>query len=477
MSALSALCPLPSAVLVTSLLAASIEAQPLDANQARRVDSVFRNYDRNDSPGCSLAVYQNGEIAYARGYGMANLELGVAIGPKTVFDIGSTSKQFAAASIVLLAQDGKLSLDDEVQKFIPELPKYQRPITLRHLLNHTSGLRDYLTLMRLHGTDFDGRTGDREALDLIVRQKAVNFEPGSEYLYSNSGFFLLSQVVKRTSGKTLAQFAQERIFTPLGMTSTHFHDDHTMIVANRATGYAPSRNGFTFSMSLFEQTGDGAVMTTVEDLLKWDRNFYTPTVGGEALLRDLHTQGKLNNGQTITYALGLMVDQHRGLRRVAHGGAWAGYRAELVRFPEATTSVASLCNLGTANPTALANAVAGIVLADRMTPAVASNAPRPAGPPPARRDTITVPAARVAEYAGTYYAAEVDATYRVEPTPTGVSIFVASESEPIRLPATAADTFGDARQLQVVFQRDNSGRITSFTIDAGRVRGILATKR
>lgn len=188
-------------------LAQSAAAQHLTPTDVRRVDSVFVALDRSNSPGCALAIYRDGAIAYTRGYGMANLEHAIAITPQTVFDIGSTSKQFAAAAMVLLAQDGKLSIDDEVRRYIPELPAYQKPVTIRHLLNHTSGLRDYLTLMQLHGTDFAGVTGDQEALDLIVRQQALNFEPGSEFLYSNSGFFLLSQIVKRVSGKTLAQFA------------------------------------------------------------------------------------------------------------------------------------------------------------------------------------------------------------------------------------------------------------------------------
>lgn len=387
--------PLRLAVAAALLLAQPLAGQSLTAVDARRVDSVFAAVDRTISPGCALAIYRDGAISYTRGYGMANLEHGIAITPQTVFDIGSTSKQFAAAAIVLLAQDGKLTIDDAVKKHIPELPSYQRPVTIRQLLNHTSGMRDYLTLMQLHGTDFEGVTRDQDALDLIIRQQALNFEPGSEFLYSNSGFFVLSQIVKRVSGKTLAQFADERIFKPLGMRHTHFHDDHTFIVANRATAYSPRASGFQIDMSLFEQTGDGAVMTSVEDLLRWDRNFYTPVVGGDGMLRDLHTQGKLNDGRTIDYALGLFVDQHRGLRRVRHGGAWAGYRAELLRFPEAKTSVACLCNLGTTNPSAFADAVADIILKDRFAPLASTG-------PDTTAASVTLTSAQLARLEGFY---------------------------------------------------------------------------
>ncbi|MBZ5653588.1 MAG: beta-lactamase family protein, partial [Acidobacteriia bacterium] len=271
--------------------------------------------------------------------------------------------------VVLLAQQKKLSLDDDIRKFLPEIPSYGKTVTIRHLLHHTSGVRDYLTLMSLAGFNFDGVTGDEEALGLIARQKALNFNPGDEHLYSNSGFFLLSIIVKRASGKTLSQFAQENIFQPLGMKHTHIHNDHTLIVPLRATAYAPKREGgFRIDMSNFEQTGDGAVMTTVEDLLLWDQNFYEPRVGGKDLLDQLQTTGLLNNGEKLTYALGLTVDSYRGLKSVSHGGAWAGYRAELIRLPEQKMSVACLCNLGTTNPSRLARQVAEVYLGDKMSP-------------------------------------------------------------------------------------------------------------
>ncbi|MBC7791684.1 MAG: serine hydrolase [Anaerolineae bacterium] len=330
---------------------------------ARRVDSVFVAYDKPDSPGCALGVYRNDALSYVRGYGMANLEHAVPITPKTVFDIGSTSKQFTAMSVSLLARDGKLSLDDDIRKLIPEMPVYKRPVTVRQLVHHTGGVRDYLTLMDLRGIDFDGVTTDKDALDLIVRQKETNFEPGSEHLYSNSGYFLLSEIVKRQTGETLSKFAQTNIFTPLGMSRTHIHDDHTMIVPGRATGYAPrDEGGFEISMSGFEQTGDGAVMTTVEDLLLWDRNFYSPKVGDTALIAQLQIPGKLNDGKQLTYAAGLTTGSHNGMKTVRHGGSWAGYRAELLRFPERHVSVAVLCNLATSNPSTLADRVATIVL-------------------------------------------------------------------------------------------------------------------
>lgn len=360
------------AVALSLLGAEALGAQmAIPDSVARRVDAVFAQLDRRDSPGCALGIYRDGRLAYARGYGSANLELGVPLTPASVFDIGSTSKQFTAMSILLLAREGKLGLDDEVRRYIPGLPDYGARMTIRHLLHHTSGIRDYTTLMTLAGERTENWTTDDDALGIITRQEALNFPPGSQWQYSNSGYFLLSLVVKRVSGQSLRRFAQTRIFEPLGMAHTHIHDDHGMVVSNRATGYVPadSAGPFRIEMSDFEQTGDGSVFTTVEDLLKWDENFYTAAVGGRDLIADMVRPGTLDDGKPLDYAAGLFVDHYRGLKTVHHGGAWAGYRAQLLRFPDQHRSIACLCNLGAADPEGLAQQVADIYLGDRLGPA------------------------------------------------------------------------------------------------------------
>jgi CubicO group peptidase (beta-lactamase class C family) len=352
--------------IVAIFISSSASAQDSSNNLNAKVDAIFSQYDKPDSPGCALGVIKDGKLVYARGYGMANLEHNIPNGSKLVYDIGSTSKQFAAASILLLAQQGKLSLDDDVRKHIPELPTYQKPITVRHLIHHTSGLRDYLTLFSLAGVNFDDTTTEKDALDIIVRQKALNFTPGDEWLYSNSGYFLLSIIIRRASGKSYAEFAKENIFDPLGMKSTLILDNHKKIVPMRATGYSPGRGGVQIEMSNFEQTGDGAVMTSIEDLLLWDRNFYEPKVGGRAFLEQMHAVGAFNSGERHDYASGMIIGEYKGLRRVSHGGSWAGYRSELARFPDQKFSVACLCNLSATNPSALAMKVADVYLADHL---------------------------------------------------------------------------------------------------------------
>jgi CubicO group peptidase (beta-lactamase class C family) len=362
-----------------------------DARTAR-VDALFASFDSDTTPGCAVGIYRDGQIAYARGYGLADLERRVPITPRTVFDLGSTSKQITASSILLLAQDGKLSLDDDVRRWIPELPQYQRPITIRHLLHHTSGLRDYIVLMSMSGARIDDVTTEEDALAAIVRQRELNFAPGDEHLYSNSGYFLLSVIVERAAGMPLRQFAQERIFTPLGMTRTHVLDSYDDVVPDRALAYAPRRGGYRTDVSRWLQTGDGAVFSTVEELLAWDRNFYDPRVGGQALLTELHTVGRLASGRELEYAAGLGVSRYRGQRVVMHGGAWGGYRAELMRFPDARFSAAVLCNVASSDPSRLTRGIADIYLEDRLEPA-------PAPPAPAAQAAAAAPSAPAVQVA------------------------------------------------------------------------------
>ncbi|HEY3203571.1 MAG TPA: serine hydrolase domain-containing protein [Thermoanaerobaculia bacterium] len=367
-------------VLALACLSAALPAASDAPDTKARVDAVFKDFDRSDSPGCALGVYREGKILYARGYGMANLELGVANSPQTAFDLGSTSKQFTAMSIHLLVREGKLSLDDDIRKWLPELPDYGKAIKVRNLLHHTSGLRDYLELMGLQGVKDEDLTTEEDALAILSRQKSLNFPPGTEHLYSNSGYFLLSVIVKRASGMSLRDFAAERIFGPLGMRHTQFNDSHTRIIPNRATGYRRAEGGgFGIDMSDFEQTGDGSVLTSVEDLFHWDQNFYEPRVGDRQLLDAMLTPGVLENGRKLEYASALVVSSYRGLPTVSHGGAWVGYRAQLLRFPEQKLSVACLCNLADSNPSGLARQVAEVYLESLMKKEAPPSASKTAG--------------------------------------------------------------------------------------------------
>jgi CubicO group peptidase (beta-lactamase class C family) len=330
-----------------------------------KVDKLFAKWDSTISPGAALAIVKDGEIIYKRGYGMANLEHNVPITSTSVFRIGSTSKQFTATCVAILALEGKISLDDDIRKYIPELPEYERPITIRHLVHHTSGIRDYLALASIAALRDDYFYTPEDSVELIARQKRLNFLPGKEHLYSNSGYFLLGEIVKRVSGKSLNDFAQEHIFEPLGMKNTHFHDDHTRIVKNRADGYSPRKGGFRINMTTLDHVGDGGVFTTVEDLFLWDQAFYTHKLGKE-LMDFIQTPGVLNSGKKLNYAFGLGIDEYKGLKRVSHGGGFVGFRAEMTRFPEQKFTVICLANLGTINPSRLCTQIADIYLADHF---------------------------------------------------------------------------------------------------------------
>lgn len=362
---------------------------------AAMVDSVFSVYNRTNGPGCAVGVFQNGRIAYARGYGMADLNQGMAITPRTAFYIASTSKQFAAASLTLLAAQGKVSLDDPVRKYVPELPEYANAVTLRHLMHHTSGIRDYLGLWGMSGRSIADEIPEEFAIDLIARQRALDFAPGTRWSYSNSGYFLISVVVKRASGMSLREFSTANIFAPLGMRDTHFHDDNTMVVPRRAEGYQPDgKGGYQIVRTSFALVGDGGLITTIEDLARWDENFHANRLaGGDAgLVQRLYTPGRLSNGEATTYASGLMVRTYRGLPTIEHGGSFIGFRAELLRFPGAHTSVAVLCNDYTAPSEMLAKRVADVVLAGTLGSATAS----------AATGTPAVAPALLDRYAGRY---------------------------------------------------------------------------
>jgi len=345
----------------------------LDSITSARVDSMFASYVRADGPGCALLVRRNASTAYARGYGMASLELGVPITPATVMDIASTSKQFTATAIWMLAFDGKLSLDDEVRRYLPELPRLgpgaASRVTIRQMLQHTSGWPDYLDLLLAGGTPFEAASTAGDAMAVLARQTVGNFAPGTAWMYTNTGYFLAGQIVERVSGMSLREFLRTRIFTPLGMTHTDVFDDHTRVYPGHANGYSPvPGGGWRVERTNWEQTGDGAIQTSVEDLARWDANFDTPVVGSRALLDSLQQPAYLVDGTPMTYAYGLFVDSYRGLRRVHHGGDYPGYQSEVMRFPEQRTSILIVCNGVTWSPRFLAEKVAVIVLGAALGP-------------------------------------------------------------------------------------------------------------
>jgi len=452
---------------IAVVIASPAIAQQLPSDVASRVDSIFARFARPDSPGCAVGIFQNSAITYSKGYGSANLEYGVPITPATPFISGSVAKQFTAAAIALLVEQGRISLDDDVRKYIPELPSYGAKITIDQLVHHTSGLRDFWALVQVAGMRFDDGYTVGDVIRLAARQKHLNFPPGTEYDYSNTGYIALGLIVQRVTGKSLRDFTAEQIFGPLGMTSTHFRDDHTMLEPGRASAYSPlPEGGYRINVWNNDIVGQGGLILTVNDLLKWDENFYTGKVGGPGFLKRQLQQGKLANGKTLSYAFGLTVEEYRGLPLVEHGGASGGYRTIISRFPTAHTSVVALCNTTEANTTVLSHQVADIVLESKLS-APAQRATRP----DTAATRATAPATRdLTGLAGRYYSTELDATYDVSVTGTTVTA-KRPRGEVDTLQVVGPHTFR-AGGLTYRFSSNVAGKAPSFAVDIGRARGM-----
>jgi CubicO group peptidase (beta-lactamase class C family) len=446
------------------------------------IDAVFAPWDQPRSPGCALGVARDGDLFYSRGYGYANLDHDIPITPQTVFDVGSVTKQFTAASLSMLALAGKLTLDDDVRKWLPELPEYEWPITLRHMLHHTSGLRDYLNLFPLAGRDDYHPISHAQILAMMSRQRALIFPPGDRYLYSNTAYMLLAQVVERAGDKSLGEMAQERIFEPLEMEGSFMYEDLTAIIPRRATGYdrdAEGRLRIAHNYN-FDVAGDGQLYSTVEDLLRWDD--YLHGAEEPAIHSVMLTEGRLNAGDPIGYAQGIRLSEHRGLRTVGHSGSSWGFRTELVRFVEPRLSIAISCNTGSADPESLARRVADHYLTDALEPESRDAAPG-AEPPVAgaasSRPALTID--RLAEFTGSFFAPELDAIYRFSVVEGGLVVGIEQEP-PLQLAVVADDRFefsfhpkgwSEPQPVSLEFHRDRSGAITGFGLSAGSERGIV----
>jgi len=471
--------------LLACLVAAPALAQAPFDSASRWVDSLLAPYASARMPGCVVGVTRDGKLVLDRSAGMADLARGVPLSDETRFYVASLSKQFTAMSIVLLAQDGRLSLDDSVRRWIPELPAVTAPITLRQLLHHTSGLRDYVTLLAVSGWPVDGELTERQFIDMMRRQKTLNFTPGDEFLYSNTGYALLAIVVKRASGESLRDFAQRRIFGPLGMTSTEFRDDHRETIPNRAIGYESTEHGVVQTNPQSDVVGDAGVYTTLRDLAKWDANFASPVVGGAAAIAQMTAPGRLNNGQSIPYGLALTVGELRGMKTIAHSGAYGGYRSELLRFPDVNVGVLTLCNSSAVSPS-LAEQVGTLVLGVR-----------PAAPPsttgmfgsesgPYASGTFTAPTDsaatarrrndQLARIAGTYYSDELDLTVSLLAR-DGALFLKRPNSVDMRFGSFTNDLFTSSDRMLLRVVRDDAGAVTGFTLTISRVRDLEFERR
>ena len=442
-----------------------------------KIDQLFAEWNNPDSPGAALAVTRDGEIIYTQGYGMANLEYDIPITTTTIFDIASVSKQFAAFAITTLSYEGKLSLDDDIRTYLPDVPDFGDTITIRHLLHHTSGLRDWVQSLVIAGVAMEDVISFKHILKMARYQKALNFEPGTAYSYSNTGYNLLAEIAERVTGNSFREWTDANIFKPLAMTNTLFHDDHQMILKNRAYSYQAIENGgFKHAVNNTTALGSSSLYSTVEDLAKWILNFDNTQIGEQTVIEQMHQRGVLNNGEQISYAFGLNIGEYRGLKTVGHSGSWRGFRSHLMRFPDQKFGVVILCNLDTFNPLRLAEKVADLYLADVLAPIETS---KPEKEVESAEDTKSEPLApeQLAEFEGDYYTEELDTTYSIR---VHGNQLVAQHirHDDILLTYTDGHFHGDSWFFpEVHFIQDDTGHVAGFRLTGDRVRNLHFEKK
>lgn len=352
-------------ILFFSFVTVKTHAQLLPDSTLKKIDGLFKKWDNYNSPGCAIGIIRNDSLIYAKGYGMANLEYGIRITPETIFHIASVSKQFTAYAIVLLAKQGKLQLDDDVRKYLSWFPDLKVKITIRNLLNHTSGIRDQFNLLAIAGTRLDDVITQEQIIKILSHQQTLDFNPGERFNYSNSGFTMAAEIVKSVTGQTLRQFTDSAIFKTLGMNNTHFHDDYTEVVKNRSYSYERIDSlHYSNSILSYSQVGATGLFTNINDMSKWVMNFYDFKVGGQEAIEQLTQKSKLNNGIESPYALGIGVETNKGWKLFAHDGSDAGYRTVMVVFPDLKMGLLVFSNLGEIIPGSKALEIANLLTTD-----------------------------------------------------------------------------------------------------------------
>ena len=436
--------------------------EPAASTPEGKIDQMFSVYDRSGSPGAAVAVVKDGRIIFKKGYGEANLEYGIPITPSTVFHIASVSKQFTAYAVAALAEEGRISLDDDIHKYIPEIPDMGKMITIRHLIHHTSGLRDQWNLLVMAGWRMDDVITKHHILKLFERQKTLNFDPGAEHLYCNTGYTLMAEIIARVTEMSFPDWTEKHIFEPLGMKNTLFYDDHEKIIKNRAYSYTPdalSETGFRKQVLSYANVGATSLFTTAEDLSLWAINFEAPRIGDTHLFDLMETRGILNNGDTIAYAFGQGIGKHKGLKLIGHGGADAGYRTYLGRFPEQHAAVVVLSNLSSFSTSEMALRIADLYLADRTEK-------EPSKPTALQTEEVTVDPAVLQQYTGQY---ELQPGFILTAFIEGDRFMArATGQSAVRLyPRSATEFYIKEADVSFTFLQDESGRTDRIILHQG----------
>lgn len=443
-------------------------AQQLPSESVAKIDQLIKKYGEA-TPGASVLVSRGGKVVYERYVGMADLEHGIPVGPETVFEAGSVSKQFTAACLLMLVQEGKISLDDEIQKFVPEVPVYDRPITVLHLIQHTSGLKDWGSLAGLGGWSRGTRVYTNDiALNYIARQPDLNYLPGDEYLYSNSNYTLMTIIVERVSGQKLAAFTADRIFKPLGMSQSSWRTNYRDIVPNRAIGYAFQSQKYYMDMPFENTYGHAALLTTVRDLNIWNLSWYKASA--DQALRDLRERrGILTNRDTIAYAGGVRIDFHNGKKSVNHSGATAGYRAWLSYFPSDELSIVFLSNDASAKTTGTGEGIADIVLGPKNRPAAETT-------PDKATKEYTLNKEQIEHLVGLYHSEAVEGTWEITNQNGQLGVRVLPHNQVHKLTPVEEGFFTGSGLGNIRVDKHANGQVSGFKVSIDRARNVWFKK-
>jgi len=431
--------------------------EPIATEPEKRADQLFQSYSEDGVPGGVVGVIKSGEVVFSKAYGLANLSHGIPYEVSTPTNIGSVSKQFTAMAILLLEQQGKLSLEDDVRKHIPELPDLGQVVTLKNMLNHTNGFREVYNLMPMTGWKAEDALRREEIIEMLKRQEELQNAPGEEYNYNNSAFILLAEIVERISGQTFPEFMEENVFGPLGMSSSVVRADPSVIIPGASQGYVADSTGYHEAGDLYAAYGAGGIYTTVEDFSKWMSNFSKPLLGGIELVNRLVTVDTLNNGDTMSYALGIGVDEFRGLKNYSHGGADIAHRAFLVYFPEIDAGVVAMSNNGSFNSSGIAYEMAGLYFGDEMEP---EEEEKEEAGEETDSTGVTVPEELLQAYAGKYLLTGLGVVLEYSVVDGVLKMNVEGQPEATLTPLSQSEFKYEGVEASVEFKTDDKGEVT-----------------
>ena len=380
---------------------------PKSETKTAEIDQLFQAWNQPNHPGGSIGVMKNGNLIYSKAFGLASLEYTIPNEPNTIYNIASVSKQFTSMGILLLEKEGKLSIDEDIRTYLPDLPDFEEKVTLRHCMHHTSGMRSLHALLGMAGwRDDDSRT-NADLYRFMKQQKDLNFKPGAEYLYCNTGYMLMADIIERLTGEKFVDWMQKNVFDPLAMKDTYVEDQYNRVMPNNATSYSGSKEkGFAREIEYWGYVGSGNIHSTTQDLLNWMHNYHQPKTGWEDLFTRMQTVDVLNNGDTLYYAFGVDTKTYKGEKKIGHGGSIGGFRSNLVTFPEHDLEIAVLTNFSSANAGGKVNQIADILLDKEVT--LSRNQPKPEP-----IDYLDFSVEELKAYVGTYYSPELDMYYHI----------------------------------------------------------------